>query len=58
MKPHKHAAAIRAWADGNQIEQRRPGGQWEPLDDIPYPAWRAEVEYRVKQQPQQLKGQQ
>lgn len=45
-KPHKHAALIKAWADGAQIQNRhslRDG--WL---DIPNPGWYADEEYRIK----------
>jgi hypothetical protein len=32
MKPHKHAEAIKAWADGAEIEYRAQGSQeWKPI---------------------------
>lgn len=46
--PHKHAAIIKAWADGEQIQYlnaTRGGGQWQ---DIKTPSWCLDVEYRVK----------
>ena len=43
-KPHKHAAVIKAWADGAQIQVLKTNGQWQDLQN---PLWNAE-EYRVK----------
>jgi len=32
MKPHKHAEAIKAWANGAEIEYRAQGSQeWKPI---------------------------
>lgn len=44
--PHKHAEAIRAWANGDEIEFRAPDTTawvWSPA-----PAWVEDYEYRVK----------
>lgn len=44
--PHKHAALIKAWADGAEIEcMVTSSGLWIPC--CPYPDWRAD-EYRIK----------
>ena len=49
VKPHKHADAIKAWADGAEIECRSPhGDHWIPTE---YPTWLLDVEYRVKPKP-------
>ena len=44
-KPHKHAALIKAWADGAKIQYREHG-------DIPWkdtePAWVDRYQYRIK----------
>lgn len=45
MKPRKHAAVIKAWADGAKVEyystvERR----WKPIEE---PAFSEKVEYRV-----------
>jgi hypothetical protein len=49
VKPHKHAAVIKAWADGAEIECRSRGAdRWIPTE---YPAWHLDVEYRVKPEP-------
>lgn len=45
QKPHKHAEAIKAWADGAEIQHRAYDGKWE---DCNYPYWYEEKEYRVK----------
>lgn len=49
--PHKHAACIKAWADGHAIQFRRPpahpffDGTWA---DALHPQWHTNAEYRVK----------
>ena len=48
--PHKHAAIIKAWADGALIQERFKGdGKWHSFDDI----WMDddEWEYRIKPEP-------
>lgn len=47
--PHKHAAVIRAWADGAEIEYRSAlrGSVWSPLA-LSSPAWDLSFEYRVR----------
>lgn len=44
--PHKHAATIKAWADGAEIEYERDEGQWLPC--LPFPGWYKDCVYRVK----------
>ena len=47
--PHKHAALIKAWADGAEIETRPySDAGWFPLEE---PHWHLEREYRVKPEP-------
>ena len=46
-KPHKHAALIKAWADGAEVELKREDG-WR---ECKYPGWYAENEYRIKPEP-------
>jgi hypothetical protein len=48
MKPHKHAEAIKAWADGHTIEMLTDYGAWEA---IPHPSWISNVDYRIKREP-------
>lgn len=49
MKPHKHAALIKAWADGAEIELYDGGvGQWLLS---PTPRWYNECQYRIKSEP-------
>lgn len=49
--PHKHAEAIKAWADGAKIEYRRsPQHHWEPAYDN-RPHWLHDFEYRAKSEP-------
>lgn len=46
LVPHKHAAIIKAWADGACIEVRHtPDGMWRRGTN---PAWSVHNEYRVK----------
>ena len=48
--PHKHAALIKAWADGAEIQfldADDGDGQREWLS-TPEPSWRAEKEYRIR----------
>jgi hypothetical protein len=52
MKPHKHAEVIKAWADGAEIEYRRPGEIWKTSGPVG-PAWNPDSEYRVKPKPPQ-----
>lgn len=45
--PHVHAEAIKAWADGHEIERfLEEGNYWYTTD---FPAWDLEAKYRVKQ---------
>lgn len=46
--PHKHAALIKAWADGAEIQWRR-GDEW--MSCLPSPAWYEDKEYRIKPEP-------
>ena len=48
MKPHVHAELIKAWADGEQIENRTVDGRWVDCSD---PSWFADTEYRIKPEP-------
>lgn len=48
MKPHKHAEAIKAWADGHEIEMFTDNGKWER---VPHPSWMSGMEYRIKREP-------
>jgi len=47
--PHKHAALIKQWADGAQIQYKHTGpppqGEWA---DVKQPTWRSDCDYRVK----------
>jgi len=45
MQPHKHAALIKAWADGAAIQLKTPHNGWM---DVGAPYWHPEAEYRVK----------
>jgi hypothetical protein len=46
MKPHKHAALIKAWADGAEIQCRQiDDGSWFYLKN---PTWSEYNEYRIK----------
>lgn len=49
--PHKHAAVIKAWADGATIECRNPklpNAKWIVVGT---PLWRESCEYRAKKEP-------
>jgi hypothetical protein len=46
-KPHKHAALIKAWADGAVIEHYRVGFGWEECS-FNTPCWSPETNYRIK----------
>ena len=46
-KPHKHAALIKAWADGAVIEHYRPSFGWEECS-YNTPCWSPETNYRIK----------
>jgi len=43
-KPHKHAALIKAWADGAEIQVLTIGDTWQDISD---PHWNGE-QYRIK----------
>lgn len=46
MKPHKHAALIHAWAEGNEIEcYDFENKQWHASNT---PSWLGHLHYRVK----------
>jgi hypothetical protein len=46
--PHKHAAVIKAWADGHQVQMlSRMNGLWEDVN-AESPRWLEHYEYRVK----------
>jgi len=50
MKPHKHAELIKAWADGAEIEEQPPRGNWHSFTDghwMESDDW----SYRLKPQP-------
>lgn len=52
MTPHKHAALIKAWADGAVIQARFPGiEEWKDID----PTWSLHIEYRIKPEPVMVK---
>ena len=46
--PHKHAALIKAWADGALIQYQTPAGMWL---DTRQPQWHVDFEYRAKPEP-------
>jgi hypothetical protein len=43
--PKKHAEIIKAWADGADLQVRGSDGQW---DDVVWPGWGNNLEYRIK----------
>ena len=45
-QPHKHAATIKAWADGAEIQQFI-GGKWHDV----FPSWNEKSTFRVKPTP-------
>ena len=48
-KPHKHAALIKAWADGAEIECLvQPSNVWELRE---CPVWSVDATYRIKPEP-------
>lgn len=48
-QPHKHAALIKAWADGAEIEiYRTYNERWELH---PYPSWSPDCQYRIRPEP-------
>jgi hypothetical protein len=50
-KPHKHAEAIKAWAEGSTVQCRmKLDGGWTNWRDVEYPRWDAD-EYRIKPEP-------
>ena len=46
--PHKHAALIKAWADGAEIERRDSDCYWISVNQ---PVWNTDSEYRIKPEP-------
>lgn len=49
--PHKHAALIKAWADGAEIQWRESfldDGEWRATL---FPSWEPDLEYRIKPEP-------
>lgn len=46
-KPHKHADAIKAWANGAIIQYWRTPYGWEDCSDN-NPAWCKDMKYRIK----------
>jgi hypothetical protein len=44
-KPHKHAAIIKAWADGAAIQYKYADTSWL---DVLAPTWKDDAEYRIK----------
>ena len=46
MKPHKHSALIKQWADGHKVEiLSRVDGGWHEEE---YPDWDEDYEFRIK----------
>ena len=46
-KPHQHADAIKAWADGAKIQLKTKSGEWVDVA-ANWPCWSVNYEYRVK----------
>lgn len=49
--PHKHAALIKAWADGAEIEFYRMDKGWMGYSHGHQPNWHIETAYRIKPEP-------
>ena len=48
-KPHVHAAVIKAWADGAQIQYKmEDSSHWRDFGDLISPSWSEKNYYRVK----------
>ena len=45
---HKHYDCIVAWANGQKIQIRETGGNWEDIDN---PSWINGCQYRIKPEP-------
>lgn len=54
-KPHKHAALIKAWADGAIIQFKFGNGDWRDCIDN-NPKWVEATEYRIKPAPRKTIG--
>jgi hypothetical protein len=54
-KPHKHAAVIKAWADGAIIQYLSVCGDWRDVMDN-RPLWGSTIAYRVKPTPKRTVG--
>ena len=53
MKPHKHSALIKQWADGHKVEiLSRVDGGWHEEE---YPDWDEDYQYRIKDLDAKLK---
>lgn len=50
-KPHKHAALIKAWADGAEIQVRTSRSKNPEWLDVETPRWEQQMEYRIKPEP-------
>ena len=51
--PHKHRDVIIAWANGEQIQQRRSPAPWTDWEGDQTPAFgKHDVEYRIKPKPE------
>lgn len=47
-KPHKHAALIKAWADGAEIQVCKGIAEEPEWIDISTPNWHIDMKYRIK----------
>ena len=47
-QPHIHAAVIKAWADGAEVQSKGSSTQWMDNDR---PQWYEHTQYRVKPEP-------
>ena len=52
MTPHKHAALIKAWADGAIIEKNNGLGHWIEINNPDWMSWEI---YRIKPEKPEIK---
>ena len=50
-KPHKHAALIKAWADGAEIQYLHSESGYPDWITITHPNWSGDGDYRIKPEP-------
>lgn len=54
--PHKHAAVIKAWADGEEVEIKDISGVWRKVssNELAPPGFHPNNEYRIKPKVQEI----